>query len=143
MMLFNNAGLGPRFATAPSGSHRTAEGLELGLGSMHFGHFYLVKRLLAADIIHQSITKIVNTAFAAPLFGSFHPSLYNAIPEGDLRGEVTATTGFCMYTRAKLANVLLTKALAERGFRSCCMHVGAVETSIWDVPPVLASVPIV
>jgi NAD(P)-dependent dehydrogenase (short-subunit alcohol dehydrogenase family) len=130
--LFNNAG----FATPPPGpTTYTAEGLELGLGSMHFGHYYLTRELQQANAVTRD-TRIVNTASAAALMGSFDPSLFLDDGEGDLRGEATATSEFKMYARAKLANFLFTRSLADRGYRACSMHIGAVATSIWDVPAI-------
>jgi len=39
------------------------------------------------------------------------------------------------YSRAKLANVIFGRSLVrEHGIPACSMHVGAVATSIWDVP---------
>lgn len=132
--LFNNAG----FATMPSNSSGlTKEGLELGLGSMHFGHYYLTRELQLGGIV-DSKTRVVTTSSAAALFGKFDNTLFTSpLGEGDLRGEKTTASQFKMYTRAKLANYLFTRKLYENGTPACSMHIGAVATSIWDVPDVV------
>ncbi|GMH83294.1 hypothetical protein TL16_g09548 [Triparma laevis f. inornata] len=130
--LFNNAG----FATAPPAPApvHTKEGLELGLGSMHFGHYYLTRDLMASSLITPN-SRVINTASAGAHFGVFDDSLYSESGEGDLRGEKTVTAFGQMYSRAKLANIIFGRSLVrEHSIPACSMHVGAVATSIWDVP---------
>jgi NAD(P)-dependent dehydrogenase (short-subunit alcohol dehydrogenase family) len=134
--LFNNAG----FATAPPAPAplHTKEGLELGLGSMHFGHYYLTRDLMASGLVDPT-SRVVNTASGGAFFGTFDASLYSdSDGEGDLRGEKTITAFGQMYSRAKLANVIFSRSLVrEHGIPACSMHVGAVATSIWDVPKIV------
>lgn len=148
-VLVNNAG----FAQARPGQ-LTAEGYELGFGSMHLGHFLLTS--LLEDVIkrtaqslpepHRRSVRVVNVAShgsqVSTIFDAdFHPSLFDGNGEGDLRGEKIDSGSFKMYMRAKLANVLFTRELARRwggdGVVSCSMHVGAVATNVWttdDMP---------
>ncbi|GMH54414.1 hypothetical protein TrRE_jg7072, partial [Triparma retinervis] len=134
--LFLNAG----FATPPS-STLTVDGYETGLQTMHFSHFHLTRNLLASGALSGS-SRVVSTSSAASQFGRFDSSLFSSSSgEGDLRGEVTAggPNPMAMYGRAKLANLLHMKELHRRagagsGMATCSCHIGAVATSIWDLP---------
>ena len=139
-ILFCNA----RFAVPPSnGATTTVEGFELGLGTMHFGHFLLFARLretianTAAAAVDTDV-RVVMTSSAASQVGfmgaSFHDSIFDASP-GDLRGEITTVAQ--QYGRSKLANVLFARRLQQimPEITTCSCHVGAVATSIWKVGP--------
>jgi NAD(P)-dependent dehydrogenase (short-subunit alcohol dehydrogenase family) len=139
-ILFANAG----FAAAPAGGKlHTAEGFELGLGTMHFGHFLLFQRLRytleKTARAPRTDVRVVSTSSAASQYtfmgAWFHDSLFHE-PPGDLRGEITTATGGFQYGRAKLANVLFTRHLQKvlPWITTCACHVGAVDTSIWVAP---------
>ena len=101
---------------------------------MHFGHYYLTRGLEESNKIDKS-TRIVNTASGAAMLGGFDSSFFtNADAEGDLRGEITKTSHLAMYTRGKLSNFYFTRALADKGYKACTLHVGVVATSIWTAP---------
>ena len=148
--LMANAG----FASAPhNGATTTAEGFELGLGAMHFGHFRLFKHLqhlmvdtaggltLPGKNIRVVVTSSAASQFAGSM-GDFDASLFEGDGQGDLKGEKLQVTSPAMYVRAKLANVLFARELQRRmadvpgmaGFTACSCHVGAVATSIWKMP---------
>jgi NAD(P)-dependent dehydrogenase (short-subunit alcohol dehydrogenase family) len=139
-ILYANAG----FSVVPTGSKlHTTEGFELGLGTMHFGHFLLFQRLRytleKTSRAPYTDVRVVSTSSAASQYGImgawFHESLFDE-PPGDLRGEITTTTGGFHYGRAKLANVLFTRHLQKilPRITTCACHVGAVDTSIWVAP---------
>jgi NAD(P)-dependent dehydrogenase (short-subunit alcohol dehydrogenase family) len=136
--LFLNAG----FATPPARS-LTVDGYETGLQTMHFSHFHLTQGLLASGGLSGG-SRVVATSSAASQFGNFDRSLFeDKEGEGDLRGEVTkATNPMMMYGRAKLANLLYMKELYKRyessGLTTCSCHIGAVATSIWDMPEIVS-----
>jgi NAD(P)-dependent dehydrogenase (short-subunit alcohol dehydrogenase family) len=137
-LAFFNAG----FAGPPSnGKTHTEEGYELGLGSMHFGHHLLYKRL--QDVLFETAkdkkndVRIIMTSSAAsqiPYMARFDESLFDT-PPGDLKGEITTVTS--QYPRSKLANVLFARHLQHQIIQpkntitTCSCHIGAVDTSIW------------
>jgi len=128
---FFNAG----FAGAPSSGKRvTTEGYELGLGTMHFGHFVLYKRL-EEILLNTKDTRIVMTSSAAsqiPYLARFDESLFND-PPGDIHGEIVTVNS--QYPRSKLANVLFARhlqTLYPTKITTCSCHIGAVDTSIWS-----------
>jgi len=133
--LFNNAG----FAVKPSTgvTHTIQQHLEVGLGSMHFGHFYLTMDLIESGKIKEGSSRVIMTSSAAGQFewatgGRFHKSILAGDGEGDLKGEITAVSSFNFYGRAKLANTLFSRELYERHrVEGCSAHVGAVATNIW------------
>ena len=139
-ILFANAG----FASAPeNGNLQTEDGLELGLGTMHFGHFLLFQRLRytlekTARAPHTDVRVVVTSSAASQyafLGAQFHDSLFDE-PPGDIRGEITSVSTGLHYGRAKLANVLFVHHLQKviPWITACACHVGAVDTSIWVAP---------
>lgn len=149
-MVIMNAGY------TPKGNSTTADGFEAGLGSMHFGHFGLLKWLARDGLIKDNAVVTLVSSDAARL-GAFDRSLLTRQDgHGDLRGEVThgcdplgvlcvhnkgdQATGnaltsafnFGSYARAKLANVLMAREIAVRhpGMRSASVHPGMVMTPL-------------
>jgi retinol dehydrogenase-12/retinol dehydrogenase-13 len=133
-LLINNAGLPPK------PGQRSTDGFELGLGVMHFGHFYLTKLLrpgieAVTGKTREDPARIVTVASAAHGIAKFDSSLIDdKRGEGDLRGEIT-DGGFAAYGRAKLANVLFARELPQRWagthVASHSLHPGAVRSEIW------------
>ena len=129
---FFNAG----FAAPPrSGKNVTEEGYELGLGTMHFGHFVLYTELretILNTAKEGNDVRVVMTSSAASQvsFAQFDDSLFDE-PPGDIHGE--KTTVHSQYPRSKLANVLFARRLQqlESSITACSCHVGAVDTNIW------------
>ena len=129
---FFNAG----FAAPPrSGKNVTEEGYELGLGTMHFGHFILYDELretILNTAKEGNDVRVVMTSSAASQvsFAQFDDSLFDE-PPGDIHGE--KTTVHSQYPRSKLANVLFARRLQqlESSITACSCHVGAVDTNIW------------
>jgi NAD(P)-dependent dehydrogenase (short-subunit alcohol dehydrogenase family) len=122
--LLNNAG--------GSGTERvlTADGNEATFAGNHLGHFVLTQRLLpllrvAAAHSARGATRIINTASSAHQFAP-------GLNWQDLQ-MVQNFAPMPAYCNAKLANVLFTRALAERlgdeGIVTHAMHPGAVDTN--------------
>jgi NAD(P)-dependent dehydrogenase (short-subunit alcohol dehydrogenase family) len=122
--LINNAG--------GTGKERvlTADGNEATFAGNHLGHFVLTNRLLpllraAAAHSARGATRIINTSSSAHQFA---PGL-----NWDDLQMVENFVPMPAYCNAKLANVLFTRALAERlgheGIVVHAMHPGAVDTN--------------
>lgn len=102
----------------------TKDGLELHIGTNHFGHFLLTNLLL--DRIKSSApARIINVSSIGHLWGS--------INRDDLQCEKSYSK-FSAYFHSKLANVLFTRELANRlrGTKVTVnsLHPGAVRTEI-------------
>lgn len=102
----------------------TADGLELQIGTNHFGHFLLTNLLL--DVITSSApARIINVSSAAHIMGK--------INKDDLQSEKSYNK-WTAYGTSKLANILFTRALAKRlhdtGVTVNCLHPGAVKTEL-------------
>ena len=129
---FFNAGFA---ATPKSGKNITEDGYELGLGTMHFGHFVLydeLREIILRTAKEENDVRVVMTSSAASQvsFAQFDDSLFDE-PPGDIHGE--KTTVHSQYPRSKLANVLFARRLQqlESSITTCSCHVGAVDTNIW------------
>jgi NAD(P)-dependent dehydrogenase (short-subunit alcohol dehydrogenase family) len=117
--LVNNAGL----MACPLG--RTAEGLDLQLGTNHLGHFVLTARLIGS-ILAAAPARIVNLSsgghrlsplrFADPFF------------------EKESYDKWVAYGQAKTANILFSVALdkrfRDRGVRAFAVHPGSIMTEL-------------
>jgi len=108
----------------------TEEGLETTFASNHLGHFVLTTRLLpilrsTASASAQGNTRIINVS------SSGHERS-PGLDWTDLQKIRDFTTGGA-YTNAKLANILFTRALANRlmtdGIVAHAMHPGVVDSN--------------
>ncbi|WNG55547.1 SDR family oxidoreductase [Archangium gephyra] len=102
----------------------TRDGFESQLGVNHLGHF-LLTNLLLEPLRRAPQGRILNVSSGAHKIGSIHwedPHLTRSF--GTWRA----------YSQSKLANILFTKALAERlqgtAVTANCLHPGAVGTSL-------------
>ncbi len=119
-LLVNNAGLAGFQGT-------TDDGFEIQFGTHHLGPD-LFTRLLLDRVIASAPARIVNVASQ----GHYKS---NGIPFDKLREKTRTVTGFPEYCDSKLANVLFTKALAQRlqgtGVTTYSLHPGVVASDIW------------
>lgn len=117
-ILINNAGvLGADYTI-------TEDGVELHMGTNHFGHFLLTNLLL--DTIKASApSRIINVSSVVHKFGE--------INRDDLNMEKSYGK-YKAYAHSKLANILFTRALAKRltgtGVVTNSLHPGGVNTDI-------------
>lgn len=119
-VLLNNAG-------AMFGQRQTTEeGLELTFATNHLSYFVLTN-LLRERLIASAPARIVNT--------SSHAHYRGTIDFGDLQSE-RDYSGFAVYSRSKLCNILFTRALAHRlagtGVTANSFHPGFVKTRFGD-----------
>ncbi len=119
-VLINNAG-------AMFASRRvTPEGLELTFALNHMAYF-LLTTALRDRLVASAPARIVSTASAAH-FGS-------GLDFDDLQGA-KRYSGWKVYGRSKLANILFTRELARRlagtGVAANCLHPGFVATRFGD-----------
>lgn len=124
-LLINNAGV---FGLPYT---KTEDGFEIHFSVNHLGHF-LFTCLLLPRILRSTPARIVNVASLFYTIGSIDFNDINL--EG---GGYNPTLAYC---RSKLANILFTKALAERldgtGVSTYCLCPGAVATNIqqnWEL----------
>lgn len=118
-ILINNAGV-----MALSSREVTSDGLEMQIGTNHFGHFLLTNLLL--PMLKQSApARIINLSSHAHKFGQMH--------RDDLQLEKSYTR-WGSYGQSKLANILFTRELAKRlegtGVTANSLHPGAVKTEL-------------
>lgn len=118
-ILINNAGI-----MALPNRKLTKDGLEVQIGTNHFGHFLLTNLLL--DVIKESKpSRIINVASLAHTYG--YLNLDDVNYEKFYNSHIT-------YGGSKLANVIFTKELAARlegtGVKTCCLHPGVVRTEL-------------
>ena len=105
-------------------SHRrvTPEGLELTFALNHMAYFVLTEAL-REKLIASAPARIISTSSSAHQGSSLDFS--------DLQ-SAKSYSGFRVYGRSKLANILFTRELARRlagtGVRANCLHPGAVAT---------------
>jgi NAD(P)-dependent dehydrogenase (short-subunit alcohol dehydrogenase family) len=126
-VLINNAG------GVANGRKITPEGNEATFAGNHLGHFLLTNRLLplmhaAAANSESGSTRVINVASSAH---EYTPGL-----DWDDLQSANAFDPNAAYCRAKLANVLFTKALAHRlsetGIVVHAMHPGSVDTGFFS-----------
>lgn len=118
-ILINNAGV-----MAIEGRQTTKDGLEMQIGTNHFGHFLLTMLLL--DTIKASApARIINVSSSAHKFGE--------INRKDLQSE-KCYSKWSAYCQSKLANVLFTRELSNRltgtNVTANSLHPGAVRTDL-------------
>ena len=119
-VLINNAGaLFNRRRLSP-------DGLEMTFAVNHMAYFVLTERL-RPTLLKSGSARIVNTASGA------HRGA--ALDFDDLQAE-RAYSGFPVYGRSKLCNILFTRELARRlqgtGVTANCLHPGFVATRFGD-----------
>jgi len=117
--LINNAGV----MACPLG--RTAEGLDLQLGTNHLGHFVLTSRLITS-VLAGSPGRIVNLSSAGHQISPirFDDPFFDKEPYDN----------WAAYGQAKTANILfsvgLDKRFKDRGVRAFAVHPGAIMTEL-------------
>ncbi|EJD43384.1 NAD(P)-binding protein [Auricularia subglabra TFB-10046 SS5] len=114
-VLINNAGImATPFAL-------TADGIESQFHADHIGHF-LLTNLLLPKLRAAPEPVVVNLTSSGHRFGTGDFEDYNF--------ETRPYNGWDAYGQAKIANVLFTQSLAQRGFRSLAVHPGWVATDL-------------
>lgn len=117
-VLINNAGL------ANMKRELSVDGFEMTFAVNHLGPFLFTNLLLPA--LRAAKGRVITVASGAHVVGKMHWD--NLQFE---RGYFVLRS----YAQSKLANILFTKALAERvaadGIHANCLHPGAVSTNIW------------
>ncbi|XP_031620660.1 retinol dehydrogenase 14-like [Contarinia nasturtii] len=118
-ILINNAGV-----MAIQERQTTVDGLEIQIGTNHFGHFLLTNLLL--DLLKSSApARIINVSSFAHKFGK--------INRDDIQSEKSYSR-MAAYGQSKLANILFTLELSKRlkGTKVTCnsLHPGAVQTEL-------------
>jgi len=117
--LINNAGV----MACPLG--RTAQGLELQLGTNHLGHFVLTARLMES-LLRGAPGRIVNLSSGGHQL--------SGVRFEDPFFEKEDYSKWVAYGQAKTANVLFSVALdrrfRDRGIRSFAVHPGAIMTEL-------------
>lgn len=118
-ILINNAGV-----MAIDGRQMTKDGLEMQIGTNHFGHFLLT--ILLLDTLKESApARIINVSSGAHKFG--------AMNRNDLQSE-KCYSKWSAYCQSKLANVLFTRELSNRlvgtNVTANSLHPGAVRTEL-------------
>lgn len=118
-ILINNAGVLPS-----STRETTKDGLELGIGTNHFGHFLLTNLLL--DVLKAAAPSRIITVSSV-----MHK--WYKINKDDLQMEKTYDA-FKSYEQSKLANILFTRELARKlegtGVTANSLHPGVIATEI-------------
>lgn len=102
----------------------TKDGLELQIGTNHFGHFLLTNLLL--DMLKASApSRIINVSSHAHKFGKINRDDIHLVKSYSRWGA---------YGQSKLANVLFTRELAKRlkgtNVTANSLHPGAVKTEL-------------
>jgi NAD(P)-dependent dehydrogenase (short-subunit alcohol dehydrogenase family) len=123
-LLINNAGV----MATPLG--RTAQGIELQLGTNHVGHFRLTLGLL--PLLEAAPSARIVTVSSA-LHGRGRAERLVETLESDPRYERRAYSRFDAYGDSKLANVLFTRALARRlpaSVATFSLHPGVIPTPL-------------
>lgn len=123
--LMLNAGLmTPQFGT-------TKEGIEIHMGTNHFGHFLLTELLMPLLEASVSTTPTVVVVSSASSYDSFPEGVRLTLAEIN---DPTAFRVMTSYGQSKLANVLFAQELASRvadkGIVVNSCHPGNVETEV-------------
>jgi NAD(P)-dependent dehydrogenase (short-subunit alcohol dehydrogenase family) len=107
----------------------TEDGIEATFAVDHLGYF-LLTQLLLERIVRSAPARIVNVASIAHRRATMNfDDLFFERGYGLMKA----------YSRSKLANVLYTRALAQKlagtNVTANCLHPGAVDTNIWSSAP--------
>jgi retinol dehydrogenase 12 len=123
--LVNNAGL---FEQATN--RRTNDGMEMNLGTNHYGPFLLTELLLPSVVATRG--RVVNVASLALLWGAGQDNVLEYLR----KQHSGVDTGRNSYGTSKACNVFYTRELAERvgptGVKVLALHPGAVATNIFN-----------
>ncbi|KUG08781.1 SDR family NAD(P)-dependent oxidoreductase [Solirubrum puertoriconensis] len=121
-VLINNAGVLPNKLIA------TDEGHELCWATNHLAPFVITNRLL--PLLEQAGigARVITVASEAHWLGEIESNL-------EARIDPNRSSAFTAYCDSKLANILFTKALAERleltPVTAHCLHPGLVRSNLW------------
>lgn len=109
----------------------TKSGFELAFGTCHVGHF-LLTQLLLERLKTSAPARIV--VVASKVHRQIKQFEFDTVKE-----KTRSVSGLPEYGRAKLANILFAKALAERlqgtGVTTYALHPGVVATQVWRSLP--------
>lgn len=123
-LLVNNAGLAGVRGLSPSG-------FEVAFGVNHIGHF-LLTRLLRGRLEQSAPGRVVNVSSKA------HHDV-KAFPWDSIRKPTRTITAVPEYGVSKLANILLSSALARRvagtGVTTYALHPGVIASDVWRKVP--------
>lgn len=106
---------------------KTKDGLELQMGTNHFGHFYFTKlllpRLRSSRIVN--VSSLAHMVWAVPCDASHYAEMCNP----------NSYVPWSAYALTKSANILFTRELQRRyatshGIRAYSLHPGGVNTSL-------------
>lgn len=121
--LINNAGV------LPDQLIRTPDGHELCWATNHLAPFILTNRLLPLLEAAGTGARVITMASEAHRLGEIEGS-------AAARTDPNRSSAFTAYCDSKLANVLFTKALADRleltGITAHCLHPGIVRSNLWS-----------
>jgi NAD(P)-dependent dehydrogenase (short-subunit alcohol dehydrogenase family) len=121
-VLINNAGVLPHRLLASPDGH------ELCWATNHLAPFVLTNRLLPLLETAGSGARIITVASEAHWLGEIEGS-------AAARLDANRSSAFTAYCDSKLANILFTKALAERleltNITAHCLHPGVVGSNLW------------
>jgi NAD(P)-dependent dehydrogenase (short-subunit alcohol dehydrogenase family) len=113
--LINNAGVMiPEWST-------TEDGFEIQYQTNHLSHFLLTKLLL--ENVKKVNGRVINVS-------SVGHNFCRSVDWTDVKGSQSDWMKFVLYGRSKLANILFSKELAERGIISYSLHPGGVSTEL-------------
>jgi NAD(P)-dependent dehydrogenase (short-subunit alcohol dehydrogenase family) len=105
----------------------TAQGFELQIGTNHFGHWYLTQLLLTKMKAQTFQSRIVVVSSTAHMMASMN---YDDLHYKSGRRYLA----WPAYGNSKLANILFTKALADRlvgtSVIAVCLHPGVIATNL-------------
>ena len=117
-VLVNNAGV-----MVPANRIETKDGLELQVGTNHFGHFYLTYNLIDM-LLKTNQSRVVNvSSMAHRRAGKIDFDNFNSQKDYNR---------FTIYGYSKLANVFFTRCLAKKypTIKSVSLHPGVVNTEL-------------
>lgn len=122
-VLINNAGV------LPDKLSLTEDGHELCWATNHLAPFILTNRLLPLLEAVGPGARVVTVASEAHRLGAIESS-------AAARSDPNRSSAFTAYCDSKLANIMFTKALAERleltGITAHCLHPGIVRSNLWS-----------